>query len=198
VVKLIAEEHKDFQLLPPDSILFLRVDATEVREIQRANGGSWQKLEFTFEVNGIQQLGDGSDPSHYPEVVGSKIWGSAPFKLTDSPENRLKRWIEAILGLEITAGFELDTDYLRNRECRGTTSVYDKRTKNPQTGRPYQGHQIEDLLPKGSGSSPLGGWGNNGQSQIQDPWAQQPSQAPQPQQQPAQQQLSSWDDPPPF
>lgn len=192
--KLIAEEHKDFQLLPPDSILFLRVADIEVRDVERRNGGTWQKLEFTFDINGIQQLGDRSDPSRYTEVVGSKIWGSAPFKLTDSPENRLKRWVEAILGLEITAGFELDTDYLLNRECRGTTSVYDKRNKNPQTGLPYQGHQVEDLLTKVSGNSPLSGWGNQSQ-----PAAQAAQQMPPAQQQSAQAPMfSGWDDPPPF
>lgn len=196
MVKLIAEEHKEFNLLPPDSILFLRVAGTEVREVQRTNGGSWQKLEFTFEIMGIQQLGDGSDPSSYPEVVGSKIWGSAPFKLTDSPENRLKRWIEAILGLEVTPGFELDTDYLRNRECRGTTSVYDKRNVNPQTGRKYQGHQIEDLLPKAPGQNPLGGWGG-GQSQTVAETVQQlpPMGQQQQAQQPA---FSGWNEEPPF
>lgn len=193
MAKLVAEEHKDFQLLPPDSILYLRVAEAEVRDVERRNGGTWQKIEFTFDVNGIQKLGDGSDPSRYTEIVGSKIWGSAPFRLTDSPENRLKRWIEAILGLEVTAGFELDTDYLLNRECRGTTSVYDKRNKDPRTGRPYQGHQIEDLLPKGSGNSPLGSWGS-GQAQPpvvdqQRPPAQQPVQPPV---------FSGWDEPPPF
>jgi len=195
VVKLVAEEHKDFQLLPADSIVFLRVADTEVRDIERRNGGTWQKLEFTFEITGIQQLGDGSDPARFTEAVGSKIWGSSPFRLTDSPENRLKRWIEAILGLEITAGFELDTDYLRNRECRGTTSVYDKRTTNPQTGLPYQGHQIEDLLAKASGNSPLGGWGGQQRSAAEAVVSGQQLPPAQPAQTPA---LSGWNDDPPF
>jgi hypothetical protein len=188
MAKLIAEEHKDFQLLPPDSILFLKVAGCEVREVERRNGGTWQKLEFTFQIAGIQQLGNGSNPAEYGEAVGTNIWGSAPFKLTDSPENKLKRWVEAILGLEITKGFELDTDYLVNRDVRGTTSVYDKRITNQQTGRPYQGHQIEDLLPKGSGNNVLGGWG--GQSQTARPAQQQPAQ------QPAQDPTFNWDEPP--
>jgi hypothetical protein len=197
--KLIAEEHKDFQLLPKDSMLFLRIVDLEVRDVERRNGGHWQKLEFTFEVTGIQQIGDGSDPSTYSEMVNSKIWGSAPFKLTDSPDNKLKRWIEAILGLEITAGFELDTDYLLKREVRGTTSVYEKRNKNPRTGLPFMGHQVEDLLAKGSANPALGGWGGQGGAQP----AQQPQQAAQrPAQQTAQPaqagMFSGWDDAPPF
>lgn len=196
MAKLIAEEHKEYQLLPPDSILFLKIAELEVREIERRNGGTWQKLEFTFEITGIQRLGDGSDPARYTEVAGSKIWGSAPFKLTDSPDNRLKRWIEAILGLEITAGFELDTDYLLHREVRGTTSVYDKKTNNPATGLPYQSHQVEDLLPKGSGNTVVGGWGGQAQPAAQ-PAQQQPVQQPA-QQQPAQTPMFSagWDEPP--
>jgi hypothetical protein len=194
--KIIAEEHKDFQLLPPDSILYLRVADLEVRDVERRNGGSWQKLEFTFDVTGIQRIGDGSNPANYGEVVGSKIWGSCPFKLTDSPDNRLKRWIEAILGLEITAGFELDTDYLLKRECRGISSTYDKRNKDPRTGLPYKGHQIEDLLRKDTGNSVTGGWGGQSAQQPAQSYQQQPQQ---PFQQPAQQPaFSGWDDPPPF
>lgn len=192
MAKIIAEEHKDFQLLPADSILFLKVVDCEVREIQRSNGSSWQKLEFTFNINGIQRLGDGSTPDEYGEIVGTKIWGSAPFRLTDSAENKLKRWVEAILGLEITAGFELDTDYLKGRDCRGTTSVYDKKTINPTTGRNYQGHQVEDLLPKDSSNNVIGNSWGGGQAQTQpatvpaqqsapqDPWAN----------------TGSWEDPP--
>lgn len=176
--KLIAEEHKDFQLLPPDSILYLRIADLEVREVERRNGGTWQKLEFTFDINGIQKLGDGTDPAQYAEVVGTKIWGSCPFKLTDSPENRLKRWIEAILGLEITKGFELDTDYLLKRECRGITSTYEKRIKDPRTGLPYKGHQIEDLLRKDGANPVTGGWGNQAQPQSQQPQFHQPVQPP--------------------
>jgi len=174
MAKLVAEEHKDYQLLPADSIVHLKVSDCEVREVERrgGSGGSWQKLEFTFTILGIQLLGDGSDPADYHEIVGTKIWGSAPFKLTDSDENKLKRWVEAILGVEVTTGFELDTDYLINRECRGTTTVYDKKTINHVTGKPYQNHQIQDLLPK-AGSNALGDWGNQ-QAKPRDPWASEP------------------------
>lgn len=174
MAKLVAEEHKDFQLLPVDSLVLLKVTECDVKEIERRNGsGSWQKLEFAFTITGIQRLGDGSDPADYPEVVGSKIWGSAPFKLTDSEENKLKRWVEAILGVQVTIGFELDTEYLIGRECRGTTTVYDKKTINHVTGQPYKSHQIEDLLPKGGGNNVLGGWGGQAQPKTEDPWAQQ-------------------------
>jgi hypothetical protein len=185
MAKLVAEEHKDFLLLPADSILFLKVADCEVREVERrsGSGGSWQKIEFTFNITGIQHVGDGSDPSEYSEIVGTKIWGSAPFRLTDSEENKLKRWVEAILGVQVTVGFELDTDYLVNRECRGTTTQYEKKNINHVTGLPYKGHQIQDLLPKGGGNNVLGGWG--AQTRAADPWAAQnpPAQQAQPQQQ---------------
>src|SRR4051794_29648822 len=107
--KLIVEEQKDLAVLPADSILHLKVDEVSTREVQ-GRSGPYEKLEIKFNVLGIQAIGDGSPPEQYAEVIGSPIWGSTSLRLTSSPENRLRQWAEAILGVDLGIGFELDTD----------------------------------------------------------------------------------------
>jgi hypothetical protein len=200
MAKITAEEHQEFPTLPADSIVFLKVGKSEVKAVAGRNGDSWQKLEFTFKLMGIQTTGDGSPVDNYDSLVTGSIWGSVPFRLTDSPENRLKQWVEAILGLPIEAGFELDTDYLNGREVRGVTGNYNKRVINQSTGLPYQGHQIESLLVKGTNAAPVtGGWGAQS-AQAADPFqpAAQPVADPWAQAQPAAAGQSTWDEEPPF
>ena len=59
--KIVVEEQKEFALLPPDSLVHLKVDELEVRDVNGARG-PWQKLEFKFKVLGVQAIGDGSSP----------------------------------------------------------------------------------------------------------------------------------------
>src|SRR5690349_15427771 len=161
MAKLVVEEQKEYSVLPVDSILHLKVEELCTRTVNGRNG-DWEKLEFKFKVLGIQAIGDGSDPADYEDIIGGPMWGSVPMRLTSNPENKLRLWAEAILGMELGVGFELDTDMFLSRECRGLTGQYDKRTTDSQ-GRPFKGHQIDSLLPKSDGGS---------QPQAaQDPWA---------------------------
>ena len=183
MAKIIVEEQKDFTLLPVDSILNLKVDEVEIREVPGRNG-TWEKVEIKFKVLGIQAVGDGSPVEGYEDVIAGPIWGSVPFRLTDSPENKLRQWAEAILGMDLGLGYELDTDHFLSRECRGITSQYDKKSKDPKTGLPFKSHQIDALLRKAEWNS-----GAQVQPPVQDPWATQPppqQQYAQPQQQYAQ------------
>jgi hypothetical protein len=175
MAKITVEEQKDWSVLPSDSILHLKVDEVEIKEVQGQHG-PWQKVEIKFKVLGIQAIGDGSPVEGYEDVIAGPIWGSVPFKLTDSAENKLRQWAEAILGMELGLGFELDTDYFLGRECRGITTQYDKRAKDPKTGMPFKGHQIDALLPKGTyGTVQTAPAPAQGQSFDQQ-WNQQPQQ----------------------
>lgn len=182
MAKLIVEEQKEFPTLPPDSILNLLVDSVEVRTVQGSRG-PWDKLEFKFKITGIQST-PGAHPSNFDNLVGEFIYGSTPFRITDSQENKLRLWAEAILNRPLELGFELDTDYFLRRECRGVTSTYEKRAKD-SNGNPFIGHQINSLLPLGSGQGVVPGqapqqpvqqapqsWGAPGvQAPANDPWA---------------------------
>lgn len=165
MAKLIVEEQKEFSVFPPDSILLLKVDELEVKDVQGRNG-DWQKLEAKFKVLGIQTVSEGS-PEDYEDMIAGPIWGSVPMRLTDNPENKLRLWAEAILGIQLGIGFELDTDLFLNRQCRGITGQYEKRTVNPQTGKNFKAHQIVALLP----------WESSyGQTQQSAPAQQNPTQ----------------------
>lgn len=184
MAKLVVEEQKDYPTLPVDSIVHMIVDSVEVRTVQGARG-DWEKLEFKFKILGIQSVSLGH-PSNYDNLIGEFIYGSTPFRLTDSQENKLRLWAEAILNRPLELGFELDTDYFLRREVRGVTSTYEKRAKDPNTNKPFIGHQIASLLPMGSGQATVPGQAPGAQAPIQ----QAPSSWGAPAQQPVQQQAA--------
>lgn len=147
MAKIVLEEQPEFTTFPVDSILELKVDECNVKTVDGRNG-PWQKVEFKFKILGIQAIGDGSPIENYDAMITQHIWGSVPFRLTDSAENKLRQFAEAILGMELGVGFELDTDMFVNRQCRGLTSQYEKKVAGqPSIWR----HQVEALLPKTGG-----------------------------------------------
>lgn len=147
MAKLVLEEQVDLETLPADSILLVKVDSCAVKEVE-GKRGKWTKLEFTFKVLDILVTGDGGPKDRFDNLIGNKVWGSVPFRLTDGAENKLRLWVEAILGMDnLGVGFELDTDLLEGRTVKALTATYEKRNVNAATGKPYLGHQVNDLLP---------------------------------------------------
>lgn len=176
MAKIVMEEYEEFPVLPQDSIITVKVDDITVKEMQ-GQRGPWQKAEFKFKILGVPS-------AEYDSLVGQTIWGSVPFRFTESPDNKLRQWVEAIFGMELSAGFELDTDLLIGREVRAVIANYDKKAINPRTGTPFKAHQVDALLARG-GSQAGGG--------VSQAPAQQPvmSGAPAPA-------SSGWNDDPPF
>ena len=164
MARIEMTEQADFTVLPGDSILLLKVDSTEVQTLDGRNG-PWQKLNFKFKVLEVQATGDGSPKANYDDMIGQHIYGSVPFKLTTSPENKLRQWSEAIFNMgELSSGFELDTDLFDGRTVRGITSQYQTK-KTDAAGNPFTRHQVESLLPYGQslgGTPPVA---------KPDPWA---------------------------
>ena len=137
MVKIVATEGEDFTILPKDAVITVRVDSTKVEQVPgKKEGDFWDKLDFTFTIVGV------ADPN-YKDAEGQNIWGGVPFRLTDHPDNRLKQWVEALLGIEITEGFELDTDMLHGRTCRAIVENY------PRKAGGYS-HKVGALLPSGA------------------------------------------------
>lgn len=149
MAKVVLENFDEFPVLPEGSIIHTRVEDVVEREVNGKNG-TWKKLEFTFKITDIQTTGDGSPTEKYESLVGSKIWGSCPFRFVNSPDNRLKQFVEAILGMTVDVGFELDTDLLVGKKVRAITNQYDKKTINSATGKPFKGQQVDALLPMGT------------------------------------------------
>lgn len=196
MAKIQMEEQQEYSVLPVDSIVHLRIEEVEVVDVNGKNG-TWQKLNFTFKIVNILATGDGSPVDGYDDAKSGKIWGSVPFKMTTSPENRLRQWVEAVYGMELAVGFELDTDLLIGKQVRGITSQYTSKAGYPR-------HQIESLLPYGQGASPVAN--SVPQNQYAIPQAQYPTAAPGviPQQQGAPEPVSNpwgnghYSDEPPF
>lgn len=147
MAKITLEEQPEFLTFPAESILDLKIEECNIRTVQ-GNRGDWQKVECKFKILGIQALGDGSPKEPYDVMITQYIYGSVPFRLTDSPDNRLRQWAEAIFNMELGLGFELDTDAFVGRQCRGITSTYQ--------GKNGIKHQIDSLLPKSGGGLPGG------------------------------------------
>lgn len=147
--KTTLTEQEIFPTLPIDSIVHVKVDKVDVIELDGKNG-KWEKLNIGFKVLGIQITGDGSDPARFDSMIGTTIFGSVPFRLNNSPDNQLRQWVEALLGMELGLGFELDTDLLERREARAIIGQYEsKKYTDPVTGKPQKKHQVAQLLPKG-------------------------------------------------
>lgn len=134
------EEAREWTVIPEDTIITVRCTETKLEEVD-GKYGKWHKLNFTFEIV------DAPEPwSSKDDVIGSKIWGGVPFKFEDDPDNPLKTWVEALLGIDTTGqlGFELNTDDLTNKTVRAVVRNFEKRNGKV-------GHGIESLLPLGSG-----------------------------------------------
>lgn len=172
MAKIMMEEQDEILTFPVDSILELKIEEANVETVQGRNG-EWQKVAFRFKVLGVQVVGDGSPTEAYENWITQNIYGSIPFRFTDSPENKLRIWAEAIFRQELGLGFELDTDMFVGRTVRGITSQYESKSRDA-AGNPIKRHQIETLLPFG-GTTPASTAAPAAPVAAQDPWGGSPS-----------------------
>src|SRR3954471_13099437 len=111
MARTVLEHHEDRLTFPADSILELKIDEAKVSEQNRRDGtGTWEKLSIKFKILGVQAVGDGSNPAGYDNWITEYIYGSIPFYLSDSADNKLRIWLEAIFRTELGLGFEFDTN----------------------------------------------------------------------------------------
>ena len=131
---ITAKGGEDFTVLPKDSIVVVQVNSTKVEDVPGKDGkDSWEKLDFEFTIDHVPM-------DEYGDAQGQKIWGGVPFRLTDHPDNRLKQWVEALLGIEVAKGFELDTDMLLGRQARAIVDNYPRKAGGTA-------HKVGALLP---------------------------------------------------
>lgn len=138
MAKITLEEaqESEFLTLPQDALIKVRVLEHKIENLD-GKYGPWQKINFKFEILEVLFPQTGFEP-----CVGQWIFGGVPFRFTDHPDNALKQWVEAIYGLELAPGFELDTDQLDGRECKAVVENY---TKN----NGFEGHRVGSLVPLG-------------------------------------------------
>lgn len=140
MVNLTVEEQVEYSTLPNDSIILVKI--LEVNDILIGQGTDreWTKLDFKFKILEIQHVGDGSPIQQYDDLVGQEIFGGVSARLTTHPENKLRQWAEAIFGMELGVGFQLNTDQFLQRQVRAITGTYQKK------GTTFWRHTVESLL----------------------------------------------------
>jgi hypothetical protein len=153
MTRIVAVDQEDRILLPDETLLMLTT--TEVKVVEReGKNGPYSRLEFKFTIADVIAAGDGGPREKYLGVIGSPIWGGVSARLTTAADNPLRLWAEALLNIQITAGFELDTDYLVNRRCRGVVQQYTTRKVDGQ-GNPLKGNSVGHVLGIGHSTQPV-------------------------------------------
>lgn len=152
MTRITAVDQENRILLPEDTLLMLTT--TEVKVVEReGRSGPYSRLEFRFTITDVIAPGNGEPRDRYLGVIGTSIWGGVSARLTTASDNPLRLWTEALLNIQVTAGFELDTDYLVNRRCRGVVRQYVTR-KMDSNGNPMKGNSVEHLLGVGHSTQP--------------------------------------------
>jgi hypothetical protein len=91
------------------------------------------RVEFRFKL-----ITDDDDPHD-----GEDIWGNTSDKFVDHPNCKLKSWSEAILGMKIPPGYNLETDHLLSRECQVIIGV----RQWVQNGEQREKNVVRDVMP---------------------------------------------------
>jgi hypothetical protein len=66
---------------------------------------SGKEVEFVFKLDSADDHGD-------------LVCGDTSTRFDDHPNCRLRKWVEAILGVQLSTGDEIDSDSLIGRRCR--------------------------------------------------------------------------------
>ena len=139
-MKRTLGERTEPDLIPADTILTVKVESIEPREWSSATGPI-HKLSFKFLILDLPREAG-------VEWIGRTVYGSVFDRFEDHPDNELKQWVEALLGgIEITSGFELDTDQLIGRKARAVIEHYPRKVGGT-------GQSVGALLPIAS-AAPL-------------------------------------------
>lgn len=182
MAKYTLEEAPEFAVLPVDAVI--GVQCTEIKEVLvpgKDGKEGWMKLEFTFQIDSVpSQLGEEA-----VALEGSKIWGGVAARFTTHPDNKLRQWTEALLGMPLQEGFELDPDMLINRKARAVIGQYTKSSGSAQ-------HQVKGLLPLVQAASPAPVSAPASGDLVKDTLAAATAHAQQPVL------AASWSDEPPF
>lgn len=170
MAKIVMEEAVEILTFPKDTLLDLKVEEAKVVHVdsQRDNDPGWDSLELKLKVLDIVALGDGStNKEPYSNWIGQFVYAKCSWKFTTSPQNKLRRYAEAIFRQSpLAEGFELDSDLFVGRRVRGITVQYEKSTRDP-SGKPYIGHKVDELLEYKGDAMPSA----PSVQQAPDPWA---------------------------
>lgn len=173
---ITAEKGEDFTVLPEGTVITVKVEKTETRTVGEGSN-SWESLDFQFTIVGVSD-------ERWSEAVGQTIWGGANARLTEHQDNKLRKWVKALLGIDVVEGFKLDTDVLVGRQARAVVENYTKGSGQNQMVRHKVGALLEAPAPGWQPGQAPQAFPQPGVPQPQFPQQFQQAPAPQPAPQP--------------
>jgi len=136
----ILEESNFAGPIDEDEILPARVVGIKERgkPFKEDDGNEIKRVEFSFVIETPEQPFD-----------GQRIWGDTSTVFTNNPNCKLYAWSQELLGMELPAGFQLDTDTLVGQDCRIIVGKREWEKDGKQQTRNY----VKDVIRAGAGAS---------------------------------------------
>lgn len=126
---------KEFPLIPEDSILEANVleikGPVEMPYKDKETNEAIFKMEWTFKIAS-------------GEYADQRTWGQTGIKFAHHPDCKLYAWTQEVLGVDLPAGFNLDTDNLLGLPCRIVVGVRSY-TKTGETALTYRNY-VKDVI----------------------------------------------------
>lgn len=122
-------EDSDYAGLIEEGEIF-KAKLMDIKERRWDDGG--RSIEFRFRINSDGDPHDGTD-----------VWGKTSDKFVAHPNCKLYSWSEALLGMKLPGGYNLDADDLLNRECQ---IIVGKR-EYTQNGEKKERNFVRDVMP---------------------------------------------------
>lgn len=128
-------EKKEYPVVTPD---IYEAEVLEVSEAQNTMYPTYENGDPRIEVTFKFRIEDGG------EFDGAFVWGRTTPTFTTSPDCKLRKWIEAILGVtELPLGYVIEFDDLVSKSVR----IFVQHTS---TGKA----KVADVLPLKGGATP--------------------------------------------
>lgn len=136
-VEFELEESNFKGYIPDGEILPARVIGVENKKQRfqdKETGEDVYKVEFKFEIT--------DEDSPFDAV---KVYGRTGTRFNNHPGCKLFSWAQGILGMELVAGYRLDTDDLLDQDCRVIVKLDEYNDKT--TGVAKQRNEVVDVMP---------------------------------------------------
>jgi hypothetical protein len=116
-------------VIPTNTLLRAKLTDLTVREVPKRDGGSFQRLNWTWEITQ-----DG-------EYFGAEVRADTSAFLSDAPDNQFRNWAEALLQRPLDLGVALNENDLVGLQAL-ITVMYEPDRKDPKkTWR-----RVEDVM----------------------------------------------------
>lgn len=131
-----AGENQDFTrvIIPEDEIVTAEVVSVtqETKPYLDDNGNPVEKLVFSFKITDDRYKGAG------------RVWGETSMYFQKNPPSKMYAWACELLGQELPAGFNFNTDSVVGQTCRVVMGI--RRWKDKNTGEQQERNTAKDVI----------------------------------------------------